>query len=558
MPIGPAASRLLPYSLSRGASQRNSPTLTLRRYLPSDKWYWAGIGGMLPVIALASDRRSALVSLDTQADQKHLELEAPRPPASTLLRRWQQLTLAHWPVLPLWMREVLALFVASRVAFLLVNYVGYVLILAPKYSTGSVGVVGLLHAWEQWDARWYLGIAMQGYTSSASTAFFPLYPLLIAGATAPFHGAGSYTAGLLISNLAFLGALLLLYRLVAGRWGGETARRAVLYLTVFPTALYTFAPYNESLFLLLSLGCFAALERRRWALAGALGALAVLTRSAGLLLLIPFAYEWWRAQRGADAHGPVAGRAGMWDAAADQSLLELPATTMPAYTLARSAAAPNSLGGVDAAHAPPRPLWAGVQSVGAAFGERLWAERRALATPRLCAVARLGWALLLPASVGLYATYCAWRFGDALAFAHAQVHWYRIITWPWVSLWWQLAGLAQAAPASFFQVHDLIDLGATLLFLGLLVVGWRRLPRAQSLYMGALLVLILIEPGGVATHLRDALTSNARFVLEAFPGFITLAILTARRPGWHQAIVVVSALLLATLTLVFLLGRWLV
>lgn len=395
-----------------------------------------------------------------------------------------------------WVRETLALFLISRAGFVLVTYFGYVLIQAPKYTNVSVGVSNVLFSWDRWDALRYLSIATHGYSSAPLTAFFPLYPLLIAGATAPFGGQGAYAAGFLLSNLAFLGALLLLRALVAAQWGPGVASRAIVYLTVFPTALYTFAPYNESLYLLFSVGCFLALHRRRWALAGALGALAVLTRAAGILLLIPFAYLWWQTRR-ARGRPPDA-----------------PTTRM------------------DQPH-----------GVSPETGAR-----------RL----DLAWALLMPAALALYAAYCAARFGDPLAFAHAQAHWNRILAWPWQSLWWQLVGLAQAAPASFYQAHDLLDLAATLGFAALLVVGWRRLPRAQSLYFTALLLLVVIEPGGVATHLHDPLTSNARFVLEMFPGFITLALLTERRPLCHQGIVLVSTLLLATLSIVFVLGRWLV
>lgn len=416
---------------------------------------------------------------------------------------------------------MVALFVATRVGIALVTYIGYVLVRAPKYSANSVGVTGLLTSWDRWDALWYLGIAHFGYTGPQSTAFFPLYPLIVGVLAAPTGGAWVYPIGLIVSNLAFLGALLLLHVLVAGRFGEGTALRAVTLLAVFPTAFFTFAPYNESLFLFLSLACFLALERRRWALAGAMAGLAALTRSAGLLLVIPFAWAWWESLR------PVA-----------------PSATPSAVpTAARSAT--------------PRALAAGARggsNVGTWAGEAVATVRAA--RPAVCA--RLGWALLAPLGVALFAGYCALTFQDPLAFAHAQQTWNRVITWPWATFWWQIAGLVQAAPASFFQAHDLIDLGATGLFVGLLVAGWRRLPRGQSLYMAALLLLVTIEPGGVASHLRDAMTSNERFVLEMFPGFITLALLTDRRPLWRQGIVTIFAMLLATFSLIFILGRWLV
>ena len=37
----------------------------------------------------------------------------------------------------------------------------------------------LVRPWERWDTVWYLKIAEHGYTDYGSTAFLPLYPLLI-------------------------------------------------------------------------------------------------------------------------------------------------------------------------------------------------------------------------------------------------------------------------------------------------------------------------------------------------------------------------------------------
>ncbi len=97
---------------------------------------------------------------------------------------------------------------------------------------------------------------------------------------------------MLISNLALLGTLLVLFRLIETEFDRETARRAVLYLSIFPTALFFFAAYNESLFMLFMLLCFYALRRSSWWLAGLFGGLATLTRSTGLLLAVPFVYEF--------------------------------------------------------------------------------------------------------------------------------------------------------------------------------------------------------------------------------------------------------------------------
>src|SRR5438034_11621705 len=59
-------------------------------------------------------------------------------------------------------------------------------------------------------------------------------------------------------------------------------------------ALFLQAVYSESLFLLLVLGAFALAERNRFAGAGLVTGLAILTRAAGLALLPALAVLAWR------------------------------------------------------------------------------------------------------------------------------------------------------------------------------------------------------------------------------------------------------------------------
>ncbi len=101
-------------------------------------------------------------------------------------------------------------------------------------------------------------------------------------------------AGLVVSLLAALGSFVLLYRLADERLGAEGGRRTVLYLAVFPMALFLQAVYSESLFLLLVLGAFFLAERNRFATAGLVTGLAILTRAAGLALLPALALLAWR------------------------------------------------------------------------------------------------------------------------------------------------------------------------------------------------------------------------------------------------------------------------
>ena len=144
----------------------------------------------------------------------------------------------------------------------------------------------------RWDSVWFLAIADDGYGDGAREAFFPLYPLLVQVAGAPL---GSALVGGALLSTALLGvALVVLHRLVALDHDRAVARNAVLVTALFPMSFFFSAVYSESLFLALSVGAVYAARRERWAWAGALGALAATTRSAGVLLLVPLAmiYLW--------------------------------------------------------------------------------------------------------------------------------------------------------------------------------------------------------------------------------------------------------------------------
>lgn len=153
--------------------------------------------------------------------------------------------------------------------------------IAPPLGHGWHGV---FTAFERQDALWLLRIATTGYAEGdGSAAFFPLYPLLVR-ATSWVVGGHPLLAATLVSNTAFFGSLLVLYDLTVREFSQGVARRTIVYLAIFPTAFFFFAPYTESLFLLLSLIAFREARRDRWASAAAAGALAALTRSIGVVL----------------------------------------------------------------------------------------------------------------------------------------------------------------------------------------------------------------------------------------------------------------------------------
>ena len=149
--------------------------------------------------------------------------------------------------------------------------------------------------WARWDSVWFLRIAVHGYGAAqdAATAFYPLYPLTLAGVGRAF-GGHYVVAGIVVSLTAALAAFVLLYRLTETRIGADGARRAVLYLAVFPMALFLGAVYSESMFLALAIGAFLLGERRSWLGAGVATGLAMLTRIAGVALLPALVVMAWR------------------------------------------------------------------------------------------------------------------------------------------------------------------------------------------------------------------------------------------------------------------------
>jgi len=149
-----------------------------------------------------------------------------------------------------------------------------------------------LGVWQRFDTLWYHKIATQGYSpEDGTTVYFPLYPLLIKLLGKVFL-ENYLLAALVISNLAYVGALFYLYKLAEMELGKAAARRSVTYLSIFPTAFFFLAAYTESLFLLLTLATFYCAKEKRWWLAGASGFFASLTRLQGIVLVVPLLYMY--------------------------------------------------------------------------------------------------------------------------------------------------------------------------------------------------------------------------------------------------------------------------
>ena len=168
----------------------------------------------------------------------------------------------------------------------------------------------LIGMWQRWDACWYSKIAAFGYEpQELSVTFWPLFPVL-SGSVARLFGGSVALGGMIVSAVAYVAAMIGVYRLVARDVNDITARRTMVLITIFPSAFFLFAPFTEALFLALAVWTMVAARERRWLLAGVIGLLAALTRIQGLFLALPIGWEalaaagltGWRPWR--DVHLP--------------------------------------------------------------------------------------------------------------------------------------------------------------------------------------------------------------------------------------------------------------
>jgi len=185
--------------------------------------------------------------------------------------------------------NVIAIYLMSKVYQSIFVYWGHA-VRGPAPPGSWEGVNNwLLNPWTTYDSQWYMEIAATGYREVTAT-FFPLYPLLL-----KISGGSEITralAGVIISNLAFVLALYVLYRLTRLDFSEETAWYAVWIVAFFPTAAFFGAVYTESLFFLLLLLTFYCARQNNWAGAGVFGALAGATRNPAPMLFASLLLEY--------------------------------------------------------------------------------------------------------------------------------------------------------------------------------------------------------------------------------------------------------------------------
>ncbi len=185
----------------------------------------------------------------------------------------------------------------SRLLIIVVMFI--IMPIVAKTSNIVVDKYGWWDVVFAWDSIWYYKIATSGYNfgldfdkTEYAVAFFPLYPLLIwilMQVGIPFA-----VGGLLVNNLAFLAALIVMYAWVESRHGTNPARWTTAALAWCPYSLYGTVIYTEGLFFLFSISALRAFDNKKYVWAGFWGSLSTATRITGIALLPAFLITAWK------------------------------------------------------------------------------------------------------------------------------------------------------------------------------------------------------------------------------------------------------------------------
>jgi hypothetical protein len=246
-----------------------------------------------------------------------------------------------------------------------------------------------------WDGRWYRTVARDGYLlvpgRQSDPAFFPFFPVVLRSA----HDLGlSYAVvGPLVSNLALLAALALFEALTRNLFGPQLARRATIYLAVFPLGYVFSMTYPESMVLVLMLGAALAALRRSWWLAAACGAAAGVTRPEGVFITLPLAAIAWSQRR---SLGPI-GRG------AAAGAVVAPAAALASYPLYLSDVVHDPLAWQRAQRAWGRHFHAlgmisAVERLPVTLGHNAWLVRDVIAFVLYLALLAVAWRMRTPPS----------------------------------------------------------------------------------------------------------------------------------------------------------------
>jgi hypothetical protein len=202
------------------------------------------------------------------------------------------------------LKEILLLFLSTRLILTIIGVFSRS-ILERQFGKQYIYSNQLwLDIWGVWDSYWYINIAEDGYSAQIGTdfsktqanyAFFPLYPMLMR-LVGTFIGGKYFLAGIIVSNVCLIVACFLFSRLVQLKSDRQTSLQSVKFLLLSPTAFIFSGVFTESLYLMLAVLCFYLAEKRQWLLVGITGFFLALSRSVGVLIIIPMLYEYFQSK----------------------------------------------------------------------------------------------------------------------------------------------------------------------------------------------------------------------------------------------------------------------
>lgn len=344
----------------------------------------------------------------------------------------------------------------------------------------------LFFNFSKWDSNWYLNIARNGYYSAKSTAFFPLYPLLIRLLN-KITSLSYIVCGIAISSICFLIALYVLQKLVEIDFDSIAAKKVVYIFALNPVAFYFTSVYTESTFLMLSIICLLNMRNKRWFSASIAGSLCCATRNIGVILAIPFAIEYFYAAM------PV--QAFQKGYSIKQRLLSIK----------------NEFKVLDA-----NKLLSGL------------------------------WIFVIPSGLFAYMVFLYIKFGNAFTFIHAQGDYGRSTLNPIKSI---VAGLWVTLKMSInkygfrLQFYYFFEFIAVLCFVVLLILCFRKMRFSYWILMVISLLVPLTKPALTST-VTDYFVSFSRYLIVSFPFMLGLYIVSKKSNIVYILIISLSTIIL--------------
>lgn len=344
----------------------------------------------------------------------------------------------------------------------------------------------LFFNFSKWDSNWYINIARNGYYSVKSTAFFPLYPVLMRVLN-KITSVNYVFCGIAISSICFITALYYLQKLVEIDFDSKAAKRVVYIFALNPAAFYFTSVYTESTFLMLSIICLLNMRNKKWFSASLAGGLCCATRNTGVILAIPFAIEYFYA-------------------------------AMPVQAFEKRYS----------------------------IKQRLLSIKNELKKSNINKLLSGLWIFIIPAGLILYMVYLYTSFGNAFTFINAQSDYGRSTLNPIKSIVKGLLVTLRMSVIKYgfrYQYYYFFEFITVLCFVILSIFCFRRIRLSYWLLMVISLLVPLTKPALTST-VTDYFVSFPRYVIVSFPFMLSLYIISKKNNILYTVIISLSAIFL--------------